>query len=212
MWNLYVDYNRLKPNRLGGVILGDMDTRRVVLGITGTNGAGKGTVVEYLVNKKNFSHFSASGLITEEIIRLNMPVNRDNMILVGNMLREKNGAGYIAEELIRRASKNEGNSIIESIRTIGEVDKLRERGGIILAVDADQRVRYERNLVRGGVKDKVTFEEFVEQEKREMESSDPNKQNLSACRKAADYVINNDGTVEELNNEIEKILLNIKNK
>ena len=179
----------------------------MMLGITGTNGAGKGTVVEYLVKNKLFRHFSASGLITEEILRRNMPVNRGNMILVGNDLRAKNGAGYIAEELIRRASKNEGNSIIESIRTLGEVEKLREKGGIILAVDAEQRVRYERNFKRGGAKDNVSFEEFVKQERMEMESEDSSKQNLLACRKVADYVIYNDGIIEELNNQIEKLLL-----
>lgn len=189
-----------------------MNQKQVMLGITGTNGAGKGTVVEYLIKQKKFVHFSASGLITEEIEKRGLPVNRDSMIEVGNDLRAKNGAGYIAEELIRRASKNEGNSIIESIRTLGEVEKLREKGGILLAVDAEQKLRYERNLKRGGVKDDVSFGEFVEQERKEMESDDPNKQNLLACRKAADYVIQNNGSIEELNNEIEKLLIILKNK
>ena len=183
-----------------------------MLGITGTNGAGKGTVVEYLIKEKGFKHFSATGLITEEIINRNMPVNRDTMILVGNDLRAEFGAGYIAEELIKRAEKNEGNSIIESIRTLGEVEKLKEKGGIILAIDADQKLRYERNKKRGGEKDGVIFEEFAEQERREMESEDPNKQNLLACRKEADYLIENNGSVEELNKKIEEILKIIDNK
>ncbi len=189
-----------------------MSQRQVVLGITGTNGAGKGTIVEYLVKQKNWQHFSASGLLTEEIVRRNMPVNRDSMIIVANDLRAKYGAGYIAEELIRRAGNNVGNSIIESIRTLGEVEKLREKGGVVLAVDADQKLRYERVLKRGGVKDGVSFEEFSKQEEMEMQSDDPNKQNLLAVKRVADYVINNDGTIEELNNEIEKFLNILKNK
>jgi len=188
-----------------------MKEKKLIIGITGTNGAGKGTVVDYLVNKKIFLHFSASGLITQEIIKRNLPVNRDNMIIVGNDLRAKNGAGYIAEELIRRASSNNSNSIIESIRTLGEVDKLRERGGMLLAVDADQKLRYKRIVLRGEEKDKVSFEQFVAQEKKEMESDDPNKQNLQACKKVADYLIENNGTLEELNKEIEKLLVKINN-
>ena len=184
---------------------------KLIVGITGTNGAGKGTVVDYLVKEKGFKHFSASGLITQEIIKRNLPVNRDNMIIVGNDLRAKNGAGYIAEELIRRASSNNSNSIIESIRTLGEVDKLRERGGMLLAVDADQKLRYKRIVLRGEEKDKVSFEQFVAQEKKEMESDDPNKQNLQACKKVADYLIENNGTIEELNKEIEKLLVKINN-
>lgn len=184
---------------------------KLIVGITGTNGAGKGTVVDYLIKEKDFKHFSASGLITQEIIKRNLPVNRDNMIIVGNDLRAKNGAGYIAEELIRRASSNNSNSIIESIRTLGEVDKLRERGGMLLAVDADQKLRYKRIVLRGEEKDKVSFEQFVAQEKKEMESDDPNKQNLQACKKVADYLIENNGTLEELNKEIEKLLVKINN-
>ena len=30
----------------------------MIIGVTGTNGAGKGTVVKYLVNNKDFKHFT----------------------------------------------------------------------------------------------------------------------------------------------------------
>ena len=186
-------------------------SKQVILGITGTNGAGKGTIVKYLVKEKNFKHFSAGGLITEEIIRRNIPINRDNMIVVANDLRAEFGAGYIAEELLRRAGENRGRTVVESIRTLGEVVKLREKGGVLLAVDADQRTRYERIVKRRGDKDKVSFEEFVEQERREMKSNDSNKQNLLACKKAADYLIENNGTINELNQKIEELLVKIKN-
>jgi len=184
---------------------------RIVLGITGTNGAGKGTIVEYLVNKKAFSHLSAGELITQEVINRDMPVNRDSMIKVGNDLRSKFGAAYIIEELLRRARSQSGNTIIESIRTLGEAEKLKEVGGILLAVDADKKLRYERILLRGGSKDKVSFKEFSRQGKIEMESNDPNKQNLLACKKEADYLIENNGNIEELNREIEKLLVKINN-
>jgi dephospho-CoA kinase len=114
-----------------------------------------------------------------------MPVNRDNMIIVGNDLRAKNGAGYIAEELIKRALNNKkNNSIIESIRTLSEIDILRKKGGILLAVDAKKELRYKRILLRGGDKDKVTFEEFKDQEKREMESKDLNKTEFTCLHKS----------------------------
>ena len=189
-----------------------MSRSRLILGITGTNGAGKGTVVEYLVKNHGFEHFSASALISEEIEKRKMPVNRESMIEVGNDLRAKFGAGFIAQELIKRASQTGKNAIVESIRTVGEIEKLREVGGILLAVDALQKLRYERNLKRGSNKDNVTWEEFVDQELRESESTDPNKQNLIACRDRADYRLENNGSLEDLYEQIEKILNIIKNK
>lgn len=185
--------------------------KKIIFGITGTNGAGKGTVVEYL-KTKGFEHLWITGLITEEIEKRGMFVDRDSMRIVANDLRSQFGPGYLAEELLRRAAKSESNIIIESIRTMGEVEKLKEKGAILLAVDADQKLRYERNKMRGSNKDDVDFEKFCEQERNEMGSDDPNQQNLLACKKAADFVIENNGTIEELNEKIEEILKIIQKK
>ena len=182
-----------------------MDNKLEVFGITGTNGSGKGTVVEFL-KQKGFKHYSASELILEEIVKLGLPQNRDSMIMVGNKLRSEFGAGYIAEELIKRAKNDGEKAIIESIRTVGEIDNLKKAGGILLAVDANQKIRFERAIKRGSVKDNITWEQFVEQENIESESNDPNKQNLIACRNLADYVINNDGTLTDLENQVNNFI------
>jgi dephospho-CoA kinase len=71
-----------------------------------------------------------------------------------------------------------------------------------MAVDADQKIRFERIKKRGSEKDNVTWEEFVNQEKIESESTDPNKQNLIACRNVADYVINNNGSIGQLESQV----------
>ena len=113
----------------------------VIIGITGTNGAGKGTVVEYLVAQKRFGHFSARALLTEEIEKRGWENNRENLIKVANELRETYGSAYVAEELFKRASVSKKNCIIESIRTVGEIELLKKKGKfVLLAVDADQKV------------------------------------------------------------------------
>ena len=58
----------------------------LVIGITGTLGAGKGTMVEYLIKEKGFNHFSVRQFLLEEIRKRNLPENRDSMVVVANEL------------------------------------------------------------------------------------------------------------------------------
>ena len=128
------------------------------------------------------------------------------MTKVSNNLRLKYGPGYIAEELYKKARAYSGNVIIESIRTLGEVESLKAKGNfILLAVDADPKLRFERITKRRSETDNISFEKFLEDEKREMENSDSNKQNISAVIKQADYVLENNGTFDELHKKIEDI-------
>jgi dephospho-CoA kinase len=178
----------------------------MIIGITGTLGAGKGTVVEYLVSKKGFKHYSASGFITEEILRRGLPVNRDTMRETADNLRQLHGPDYIMTELLARAKEAGGDAIIESVRAVGEAQYLKSHGAVLWAVDADVRVRYERIVKRKSEKDAVTFEHFVEQEKKESDNEEPYKMNLPKCIALADKVFYNEGAPEELFAQVEAAL------
>jgi len=170
-----------------------------IIGITGTLGAGKGTIVDYLVKERNFRHLSVRGYLIKEIEKRSLPVNRDSMTSVANDLRAKNSPAFIIEELYREALETGENAIIESIRTPGEIDFLEKQGNFtLLAVDADQKVRFDRIKLRASSTDNIDFETFVANEKREMDSHDPNKQNLGKCIERADVVLNNNGSIGEL--------------
>ena len=73
----------------------------ITIGITGTLGAGKGTIVDYLVKNRGFVHYSVRAFLTEEIKRRGLEVNRDTMAMVGNDLRAKHTPSYIVEELYK---------------------------------------------------------------------------------------------------------------
>lgn len=181
----------------------------LIIGITGTLGAGKGTIVEYLVQNKNFRHLSVRSFLIAEIEKLGLEINRDSMVIVANRLRAENSPSFIIDELYKQALESKANCIIESIRTPGEVYSLRSKGNFILiAVDADASLRYERIVLRNSETDCISYETFLANEKREMDSEDPNNQNIRECMKLADLVFMNNGTVEELEKSVEVFLEN----
>jgi len=183
----------------------------LIIGITGTLGAGKGTIVNFLEKEKGYAHFSVRAFIAEEIIRRGMEVNRDSMVLVANDLRKNNSPSYITDCLYERALSIGRNSIIESIRTPGEIYSLRQKGNFYLfAIDADPQIRYERVRRRQSETDNISYETFLDNEQREMNSVDPNSQNVGRCMELADYKLWNNGTMEQLNQQVEAILLKIK--
>ena len=184
----------------------------MIIGVTGTIGAGKGTVVEALV-EKGFKHYSVRAYLNEEIKQRGMPLNRNSQISVANDLRAKNSSSYIAEQLYAVAKQVGGDCIIESLRTVGEIEALRKKGEFFLiAVDADRNARYTRNILRNSETDNITFDEFKEKEDMEMISDNPAKQNLRACIEEADFTIINNGTKEEMKNKVEAVLEKIEKK
>ncbi|HRH24325.1 MAG TPA: AAA family ATPase [Candidatus Paceibacterota bacterium] len=182
----------------------------MILGITGTIGAGKGTVVEYLVKEKGFTHYSVREAITEEILRRGLPVTRPNLNEVATDLRRTHGPTHFGDHFRARAEQDGVKDyIIESIRNPKEAEKIKSIGGFIIIVDADEHLRYDRVKGRGSHTDDVTFEEFQAHEAREMtteDPSDPSFMDIAAVMRMADATIMNDGTLEELHAKIDEVL------
>ena len=179
----------------------------IVIGITGTLGAGKGTIVDFLIREKGFRHYSVRSFLIREIEKRGIPVNRDSMTSVANELRACHSPSYITDCLYDEALEHGVNCVIESIRTPGEITSLREKGSFILfAVDAFPETRYARITERKSETDAISFETFIQNEAREMNSDDPNKQNLKACITQADFVFNNNGNMQELIEQVENVL------
>jgi len=180
----------------------------IIIGITGTLGAGKGEIVSIL-KTKDFIHFSVRDFLTQELQKRNIEVNRDTMTLLANELRKTHSPQYIIEQLYNQAVVQKRNAVIESVRTPGEIDFLKSqtKGNFYLvAVDTDQKTRYERIVDRKSALDRVSFDKFVFDEQREMISSDPTKQNISECMRRADVIIRNEGNLTDLVHKVEAFL------
>jgi dephospho-CoA kinase len=186
--------------------LGNTAGMSILIGLTGTHGSGKGTVVEYLVSAHQFTHFAVSEFLAAELVRRGRTPDRPARAQLANELRAQGPTGLI--EAVYRDADLSGfeRIILEPQYTLAEVEFVKEQGGIEIAVDADMRIRYDRIIARGSPKDQVTYETFVAHQLEEMVNVDPHAQNLAATMEAADYLILNNSTLGELHTQIDAIV------
>ena len=149
---------------------------------------------------------SAAHFGTKELKKLGLPIVRDVMTDLADTLRRTYGSSYIIEALYDRAVREGKNAIIESVRAKGEVSFLKSHGVFLIAIDADPKIRYERIRARKSDLDHITYEKFLSDEQREMDSVESNRGNIRYCMGQADFVLMNNGTIKELHTQIEKIL------
>ena len=189
-----------------------------IIGITGTQGAGKDTVAEFLMQKLGFEHLSLSDIVRDETSKMGLEQNRDNWREVADSLRAKFGNGVMAVKMIEKItclylddSEKKGldvkGVIITSFRHPDEVDIIKKRFSYfkLINIDAPIETRYERILKRGKAADKVTLAKFRKQEEKENVKGNVGMR-IREVQALADITIINDGDINNLYNQVRKIL------
>ncbi len=179
----------------------------MIIGITGTAGSGKGTVVDYLVREKGFAHYSVRDFLTAELVRQGKVVDRSEMRLLANEIRSIKDPAFIIRTLYEQAvHAGATRVVIESIRNVGEAEFLKSKGAKLVAVDADQQLRYERVQQRRSATDQVDFLTFIHHEEREMKPEGLHDMDVRGVMTLADITVRNQSTLEDLHNAIEEFL------
>ena len=175
----------------------------MIIGLTGRNGAGKGTVAEWFTTR-GFRFTSLSDAIRRDLRARGLEVTRDNLIAGGRRLRTEGGAGVLASRcLAYLATEGGGDWIVDSIRNPAEVDVLRTAEGFeLIEVCADAEVRYDRVVLRARGGDATSFEEFMRQERAELHSKEAAAQQLVATAAMADRQVDNGATIDALWNAL----------
>lgn len=180
-----------------------------IIGLGGTNGAGKDTVANLLAAEYGYLFVNVSDLFATELARRNWPPDREHKGKLSAEWRREYGMGVVVDKALKAYRETSGYNglVVGSLRHPGEVDRVHELGGMVLWIDADPEIRYQRiqNGNRGrGAEDDKTFEEFLAEEQREMTpSGDGATLNMAAVKERADEVVfNNGGDISVLSHNV----------
>lgn len=186
------------------------------IGVSGTNGAGKDEVAKMLAERHNFFVASATDMLAEGLREKGWPIDRAHKRKLSSEWRRQYGMSAVVDhalELYEPVRDHYEGFVVGSLRHPGEADRIHELGGLVVWVDADPQVRYDRvvNSNRGedkAAEDGRTFEEFLADQKAEMtHEGDAATLNIGGVKERADVFIENNGNdIEAFKDQAEKAL------
>jgi len=178
--------------------------KKIIIGITGHSGSGKGTIAQYLANHHKAQYIRYSDVFRNILNELHIEQSRKNIDHISVTLREAFGQDVLGE-VVKRKIENSNSQlfVIEAIRRPADIEDLLGIGKFILFfVDVPIETRHQRAVVRNqnpGDADK-SLEEFAQDQK------DDTQIRIEKLRDSADYVIDNTRSEQELLVDIEKII------
>lgn len=187
-----------------------------LIGISGTNGSGKDTAGSILASQFGYLFLSVTDALREEAKRRGLEPERENLRTVSAEWRRELGLAVLVDKAVERyhqAGSGKAGLAIASLRNPAEADRVHELGGIVLWLDADPRLRYDRIQAHlrernRSYEDDKSFETFLAEEQAEMHASgDAATLDMAAVKAKADVtIINAFDTPESLAQELAKQL------
>lgn len=183
-----------------------------LIGISGTNGAGKDTVGGILADTFGYVFTSVTVPMRAELERRGCPTDREHMRELSAEWRREHGLAVLVDKAIEEygeQAKAKSGLAIASLRNPAEADRVHELGGIVIWIDAEPRVRYERIQANAAARNRAdednrTFEQFLAEEQAEMHAlGDAATLDMAAVKAKCDFTLVNgfatpDGLVAEL--------------
>jgi dCMP deaminase len=175
------------------------------IGLTGYMGSGKGEVAK-LLQERGFKYISLSDIVREEATRLKLKHTRENLQNIGNELRQKHGAGALGKKVRTKVEENGNlNWVIDGIRNPGEWQEISQLPDFqMIGVTARPDMIVKRLISRKREGPKLTKDDILKRLEREKGIGEPpDGQQVKKCLNNADYLIINEGTIEDLEQKLD---------
>jgi dephospho-CoA kinase len=182
--------------------------KKLIIGFVGEIASGKGTACDYFIEKYGAGYYKFSTIMRDILDRLYLPQARENMQNLSTVLRQNFGEDLFAK-VITKDVENDTNEIVcvDGIRRVADIKYLKTLPNFhLIHIYADEMKRYNRIIERSENPDdkNKTFEQFKLDQTKETEITIPQ------VVAEAETKINNDGTKEELYQQLETLLTELQ--
>jgi len=172
-----------------------------IIAVVGMCGSGKSEAVKFFV-ENGYKRVYFGEVVMNEMKRLGLEVNEANERATRENLRKEFGMGAMAVKslpVIEEFMKH-SNVVIESLYSWEEFKILKDKFGDafkLITIYTTKELRYERLLKR-------PFRPLTNEESKSRDISEIEKLDKGGPIAYTDYLIMNDGTLDEMNAELKK--------
>jgi dephospho-CoA kinase len=176
---------------------------KLLVGLAGRIGAGKGTVAEYLADGHGAEGRRFSDILVDLLKMLYLNPDRAALQKMGASLRDQFGEDVLVNAFKRYLEEATSEIVVvDGVRYPNEVEMLKGfENSLLIFITAPEKLRFERVKKRGEKGEgEISFEEFQRSEEQETERY------LDLVLEKADHIVDNSGSLEELHKKIAAII------
>lgn len=172
---------------------------RLLIGFTGNMGSGKSLAADHIAKKYNCVKMSLSGKMREIATELEIEITRDFLQGIGKFMREFDDNVW-ARYIYNKVQSIHSAVVIDDIRRKNEIEILKPLGFKFIRLVSDSAIRKARIEKRGGVQISDSVWKRWADHLTENQVSDL----------PVDYIVENNGSEEELYSRLTETLEIIK--
>ncbi|MDO8566157.1 MAG: AAA family ATPase [Candidatus Moranbacteria bacterium] len=184
--------------------------QKIIIGVAGEIASGKDTVGKYIAEKYDALPLRFSQPLRDILDRIGIEQNRENMAKLSLYLRKAFGEDILSRSILIEAEKSPKNLVVvDGVRRLPDIIHMETDEHFYFAfVEVSSEKRYERLIKRRQNVDDATKTpvQFDKDAKLETELQ------IGDLKTRADFIINNDGTLEELYTQIDRVVEELKKR